>query len=602
LSSPVLSDDPATKIGLPEVKLGILPGFGGTQRLPRVVGLQAALDLILTGKTLDARRALRTGLADELAYPPLLLEVAAAAARRLVERGSWRAWRPSRRPLHTLPGCLDRTALGQGIVLRAATKRVRAETHGNYPAPLAAIQSVRAGLRNGGRAYDQEAVALGRLAMSSESKNLIGIFRLTEENKKLGADLPRITGRVRQVGVVGAGVMGGGIAYQAASNDVRVRMRDIAPEPLLAAFRTARDLFKGQVRRGRLDDRTMDAKMAHITATLDDTGFQLCDVVIEAVVENLDIKRKVLSGLEKSVREETVLATNTSSLSIAAISESLRHPERCLGMHFFNPVHRMPLVEIVITGRTDARAVARTLALARQMGKTPVLVHDGPGFLVNRILAPYLNESGWLFEAGADVVGLDRTMRRFGMPMGPFELLDEIGTDVAHKVGDVLHAGLGDVARPSPLAGKLHDVGRLGKKSGKGMYVYSGRDRRERHADAEFWRTLRPAGTASAPPADDEMRDRIFGLMLNEACRCLDEGIIGSAGELDLALVYGIGFPPFRGGLLKYADTRGLPAWADRLREFESRLGPRFAPTERLVRMAASGERFFPDPRNAARG
>jgi 3-hydroxyacyl-CoA dehydrogenase/enoyl-CoA hydratase/3-hydroxybutyryl-CoA epimerase len=342
--------------------------------------------------------------------------------------------------------------------------------------------------------------------------------------------------------------------------------------------------------------------MAHITATLDDTGFQLCDVVIEAVVENLAIKRQVLAGLEKGVKADTVLASNTSSLSIAALSEGLRHPERCLGMHFFNPVHRMPLVEIVVTSGTDPLAISRILGLARQMGKTPVLVHDGPGFLVNRILAPYLNESGWLFDAGIDVVGLDRRMRRFGMPMGPFELLDEIGADVAHKVGDVLHAGLGEVARPSSLAGKLHEAGRLGKKTGRGMYLYRGRRGRDRKSDAEFWRSLRPAAKPAAAPHDDEAQDRIFGLMLNEAARCLDAGIVASAGEVDLALVYGIGFPPFRGGLLKYADERGLPAWVDRLREFESRLGPRFAPSERLVRMAAAGERFFPDPRSATRG
>jgi 3-hydroxyacyl-CoA dehydrogenase len=379
-------------------------------------------------------------------------------------------------------------------------------------------------------------------------------------------------------------------------------MKDIAPEPLLAAFRVARGLFNEQAKRGRLDAREIENHMAHISATFDDSGFGLCDVVIEAVVENLDIKRKVLQQMEAAVTEDCVLATNTSSLSIAAIATGLRHPERCLGMHFFNPVHRMPLVEIVRTAATDPRAVARTLQLGRQMGKTPVLVSDGPGFLVNRVLAPYMNEAAWMFEEGLDPVALDRLLKRFGMPMGPFELLDEVGTDVADKAGKVLHEGLGERAAPAPLAGKLHSAGRLGRKSGRGVYIYNKKSGRGRRADPNSWRTLRTTGKGGAAMSDDAILDRVFGRMIDEATRCLDEGIIGSAGELDLALVYGIGFPPFRGGLLKYADARGLPALVGALREFESRLGPRFAPSNRLERMAASGERFFPDQRSAARG
>jgi 3-hydroxyacyl-CoA dehydrogenase/enoyl-CoA hydratase/3-hydroxybutyryl-CoA epimerase len=597
----ILSDDPSTRLGLPEVKLGILPGFGGTQRLPRIVGLQASLDLILTGKTVDARRALKLGVADELVYPPLLVEAATASARRLAESGRFGFARRSRRPRASVPGFLDRTALGRAVVFRAAEKRVRRETHGHYPAPLAAIDVVRAGIRRGGRAYEYEAAELGRLAMTDVSRNLIGIFRLTEANKRLGADLPDPGGRVRLLGVVGAGVMGGGIAYQAASNDIRVRLKDIAPEPLLAAFRTARDLFRSRVRRGRMQMRELENRMAHISATLDDSGFGQADVVIEAVVENLDVKRKVLAQLEAVVGEECVLASNTSSLSIAGMADGLHRPERVVGMHFFNPVHRMPLVEIIRAPGTDPRAVARVLGLARQMGKTPVIVADAPGFLVNRILAPFMNESAWLFEEGEDVVAVDRVLKRFGMPMGAFELIDEVGTDVADKVGQVLHAGLGERMQPAPLAGKLHTAGRLGRKTGRGVYIYSGKGPHARKSDPDVARTLRSSAPHPGTARDDEIRDRVFGRMIDEAARCLDEGIVGSAGELDLALIYGIGFPPFRGGLLKYADTRGLAVLVDRLRDFEARLGPRFAPSERLVRMASSGERFFPESRNAAR-
>jgi len=597
----ILSDDPSTRIGLPEVKLGLVPGFGGTQRLPRVVGLQAALDLILTGRTLDARRALRTGLADEVVYPALLVDAASAWARRLVSQGRWSVARPSRRSLWTVPGFLDRTTAGHAIVFAAAAKKVRRETHGHYPAPLAAIAAVRAGVTSGGKAYAREAEVLADCAMTDVSRNLVRLFRLGEANKKLGHDLPQPEGRVRQIAVVGAGVMGGGIAHQASRNDVRVRMKDLGTEPLLAAFRTARDLFRGEMRRGRLDQRGLENKMAQISASLDYTGFGLAEVVIEAVVENLDVKRTVLRELEAAVGDGCVLATNTSSLSIAAMAEALRRPGRLVGMHFFNPVHRMPLVEIVRGPASEPQAVAVVLGLARQMGKTPVLVGDGPGFLVNRVLAPYLNEAGWLFEAGCDPVAVDAAFKRFGMPMGPFELLDEIGTDVAHKVGDVLHAGLGARMEPSPLAASLHAAGRLGRKTRRGMYVHAKSSKRRPEPDRAFWNTLRPDAKRAAV-SDGELCDRVFGLMINEAVRCLDEGIVGSAAELDLALVYGIGFPPFRGGLLQYADARGLDALVTRMRALESQVGARFAPADRLIRMTASGERFFLDPRTAARG
>ena len=598
----ILADDQVTKIGLPEVRLGILPGWGGTQRLPRVVGLQAALDLALSGRTLDPRKALRMGLADEIVYPPLLVEAAANAARRLATAGRFTNVRPSRRPLWSLPGFLDRTALGHAIVFRAARQRVRRETKGHYPAPLAILDAMRAGMGARGR-FDVEARGLGRLAITPESRNLVRIFRLTEANKKLGSDLPKSERKVRQIGVVGAGVMGGGIAHVAADRDVRVRMKDLGPEPLLAAFRTARGLFREQQRKGRLQPRELDNKMARITASMDYTGFALCEVVVEAVVENLDVKRAVLRDLESHVKADCVLATNTSSLSIDAIASGLHRPERVVGMHFFNPVHRMPLVEIIRGSKSDPRAVARVLALTRQMGKTPVIVADGPGFLVNRILAPYLNESAWMFDAGADPVVLDRMFRGYGMPMGPFELLDEIGCDVGAKAGQVLHAGLGERMAPAPLAGALHAAGRLGKKTQRGVYLYAGKRSRERKPDAAFWATLRNQPDGTGPALDEStVLDRVFTLMVNEAARCLEEGIVQEASDLDLALIFGIGYPPFRGGLLQYWDTRGIPALVDRLRELEARFGSRFAPADRLLRMAASGERFFSEPHNAAQG
>jgi 3-hydroxyacyl-CoA dehydrogenase/enoyl-CoA hydratase/3-hydroxybutyryl-CoA epimerase len=564
----ILTDHPSTKVGLPEVKLGILPGFGGTQRLPRVVGLQAALDLMLTGRNLDAQRAQRIGLADQLAYPGLLRAEALRAAHKLIESGRWQASRATRQK--GMPGMLDRTPWGRAVVLHLAGKSVRKQTQGHYPAPLAVLESVRNGLRSGGRAYEREAQLLGHMAMSDVSRNLLHIYRLTERNKKVGAHLPEPQD-VLQIAVVGAGIMGGGIAHQAAMSDLRVRMKDIGREPLLLAFRTARDLMQKAVRRRRLDSYGLRNKMAHISATTDYTGFNLADVVIEAVVENMDVKKGVLRELEGETRDSCVLATNTSALSITEMASAVQDRSRVLGMHFFNPVHRMPLVEIITTEHTSPRAVSTVLALARRLRKTPVIVKDGPGFLVNRVLAPYMNESSRLFEEGQDLPRIEKLFKRFGMPMGPFELLDEIGTDVASKVGDILHRGLGERMAPAALATTLAKEQRLGRKSGVGVYRYAGKGGHNRQADPAAWKSLQTARAAALD--DDTLVDRVFGLMLNEAARCLEEGIVASAADLDLALVFGIGFTPFRGGLLRDADARGIHTWVARLRELEQRYG-----------------------------
>ncbi|UCE03878.1 MAG: enoyl-CoA hydratase/isomerase family protein [Candidatus Latescibacterota bacterium] len=583
------SNDAATRIGLPEVKLGIVPGFGGTQRLPRVVGLQAALDLILTGRLLDARRAVRLGLVDALTYRGLLVEEATRTARRLADSGRWQYARRARKSLLSLPGFLDRTALGRALVLRGARNRVRAQTRGHYPAPLAAIDAVRAGLRRGGRAYEREADLLAQMAMTPESHNLVRLFRFTENNKRTGNDLPEPRA-IRQMAIVGAGVMGGGIAQLAAYHDIRVRLKDIAAEQLLLALRTADGLMRKAVKRRRLDAAGFENRMAHISTTLDYSGFALADVVVEAVVEKMEIKKSVLQEVESHVRPGCILATNTSALSVTEMAQALRDPGRLVGMHFFNPVHRMPLVEVVRSEHSRPEAVSTVVALARRLGKTPVIVRDAPGFLVNRILAPFLNESSLLFEEGEGIERLDAIMRRFGMPMGPFELIDEVGTDVAHKVGVTLHEGLGERMKPAGLAGKLVEAGRLGRKGNVGVYRYVDRRRRP---DRAHWNTLRHAG--STRYASDVLLDRVLGLMINEAARCLEEGIVSDARELDLALVFGIGFPPFRGGLLRYADERGVGEIVARLHELERELGPRFAPCEMLLRLAADAARFHPD-------
>jgi 3-hydroxyacyl-CoA dehydrogenase/enoyl-CoA hydratase/3-hydroxybutyryl-CoA epimerase len=307
------------------------------------------------------------------------------------------------------------------------------------------------------------------------------------------------------------------------------------------------------------------------------------------VVENMGVKCKVLRELESQVRSGCVIATNTSALSVTRMAEVLRDPGRLIGMHFFNPVHRMPLVEVVTSSSTRPEAVATVVALARRLGKTPVVVRDAPGFLVNRILAPFMNESSLLFEEGESVERIDRAMREYGMPMGPFELIDEVGTDVAEKVGRTLHEGLGAHMKPAALAGRLVQSGRLGRKGNAGMYRY---EKGKRQSDPQFWNSLGD-GKRHVHLDTDTLRDRVFGLMLNEAARCLEEGVVDSAGELDLALVFGIGFPPFRGGLLRDADARGVQDWVQRLDDLTTQFGARFEPCERLRHMASAGASFY---------
>ena len=588
----IFADDPSTRIGLPEVKLGIIPGFGGTQRLPRVAGLETALELLLTGEILDARRALKAGLADELVLPELVVEAAHAAAHRLASEGHFAAERPARHGRLGVRALRERTALGRALVLRASEKRVVASTGGHYPAPIAALNAVRAGLESDGHAFDREAELLGELASGEVAKHLVHLFQLGQAAGSAGTALPPVP-QVHEVALVGTGVMGAGIAAEAVQHDLCVHMEDTGIEPLLGAFRYVRGELRAEVRRGRLERHELDERMKNLFASLDGSGLDEAEVVIEAVVEDLAAKQGVLAGLEARVRTDCVLASNTSSLSIAALASGLQHPERCVGMHFFNPVHQMPLVEVVITPQTAPQALARALALVIQLGKTPLVVRDAPGFLINRILGRYLNESARLFAAGWDVEALDRLLRDFGMPLGPFELLDEIGIDVADGVGRVLHAGLGERFLPAPLVSVLRGAGRLGRKRGRGMYRYSGHDKHERLPEREFWHTI---GPDPAPPdtlRDEDAIDRVLLVMIDEAARCLDEGIVTSAGAIDLALVAGSGFPPFRGGLLHYAEERGLPALLDRLRGFETELGPRFSPSERLIRMTAHGESFF---------
>ncbi len=579
----IAADTLATRIGLPEIQLGIIPGFGGTTRLPRLVGLAAALPLILTGKPVSASRALRMGLVHERVHPSILLERSRAVAAEALA---------GRRPPARKRSLMERatgTGLGRKLVLKQARKQVMKETKGHYPAPLAALQTLeRIESLPLEAALAEEARTLGQLIVTPVSKNLIHVFRLLEGAKKpVTAAAPR---GVRKVGVVGAGVMGGGIAQLLAYRGLEVRLKDIAAPALGHGLKTARELFDKLVKRGRLHRREAERMMSAISPTLDYTGFGTTELVIEAVVERIDVKKNVLGELEGQVELGTVLTSNTSALSITEMQEALARPADFCGMHFFNPVNRMPLVEIVRGQETGDEAVATVWALTRKLDKTPLVVRDGPGFLVNRILAPYMNEAGWLLADGASVESIDRALVAFGMPMGPLRLLDEVGLDVAHHVSGILYEAFGDRMQPAPALERLPETRRLGRKGGLGFYTYQGG--REQQVDAAIYAALGlPAQRREIPRAT--IQERCVLVMVNEAARVLAEGIVRDAGDVDLGLITGTGFPPFRGGLLRYADTLGIATVLEKLESYARELGPRFEPAPLIRERAAAGSRFY---------
>jgi 3-hydroxyacyl-CoA dehydrogenase/enoyl-CoA hydratase/3-hydroxybutyryl-CoA epimerase len=588
--SRVATEEPRTQIGLPEVLLGILPAWGGTTRLPRLIGLPAALDLILTGRAVDGKRAEKLGLVARAVPAAWLVEMAEQHLARVARRPASQR-RDRYRPKSLVEWALDAALPGRALVFSQARKGVLARTGGHYPAPLAVLHVLE---RTHGRPVAQglvaEADAAAPLVVSPVCKNLVRIFRLSEDAKRANvvADPGVKPGDVKHMALIGAGVMGAGIAELAARQGIAVRMREIKPEALQKGLQVIRGVIAERGRRKRPPVREVDAQMARVLPTLELTGMAHADFALEAVVEDLDIKRRVFAELEVRIPAGALLASNTSSLSVDALAAGLLHAERFVGFHFFNPVHRMPLVEVVRGARTSDTALVTAVALARRLGKTPVVVKDSPGFVVNRVLMPYLREALHMLEEGYAVADLDAAMRRFGMPMGPFEVVDEVGLDVAHKVAGVLSAAFPERMQPSAALEKLIAAGRLGRKSGRGFYRHRGRKRR---VDPSV-RPLIGVQQPRRPQTVDTLTERMVLAMVNEAARCVEEGIVAGAEHVDLAMIFGAGFPPYRGGVLRHADATGLSFLVDRLTALHSEKGARFAPCALLVSKAARGETF----------
>jgi len=588
----VASDHPKTQLGLPEVQLGIIPGAGGCNRLPRLIGMRAALDIILAGKSERAAKARKLGLIDELVHPAILRDVALRAASRLAQDGL-----PARSPKRGVSGwLLDGTPPGRALVYRMARKQLLAKTGGHYPAPLAALDTVRLSLSRGmeaGLAY--EALRFGELAVTEVSRNLVGIFFASTALKKDDGVPPGTVGTlppVARIGVVGAGFMGAGIAGTAALNaEVEVRMRDADLPRVGKGIRTATGILDERLKRKRLTRPEHQRLTALVSGSADDSGFREADLVIEAVFEDLDVKRGVVSSLEQVVGPDTVIASNTSTIPIAEIAAGAGRPDRILGMHFFSPVEKMPLLEVIPHEGTSARAVATAVRFGRRMGKTVVVVGDLPGFWVNRILTPYLNEAGILLMEGAPMDALDRVMTRFGFPVGPVTLLDEVGLDVAEKAAGVMHAAFGARLAPSDFVRSMTADGRLGRKNGRGFYRYEG-GKRLSPDDSVYQLT----GVSKMPNVDEPwVERRLVYAMLNEAALAEADGVIRSPRDGDIGAIFGIGFPPFRGGPLRMIDSVGAAQVVRTLRELGDAHGPRFDPAPSLVEMAGRGGRYYQD-------
>ena len=586
----IATDHPKTVFALPEVQLGVIPGMGGTQRLPKLVGLQAALDMILAGRNVRATRALQMGLVDEMVHPAILREIALDRARGLAEK----KLEPQR---GGLPGALslvlEHNPLGRSVVFKKARESVMEKTHGHFPAPLAALEAVQAGYSRGFKeGLREEARLFGEMAITDVSRQLVFLFFASNALKKdKGVDEPALPPReVHKLGVLGAGFMGAGIASIAVQQGTLVRLKDTDPARIGKGLGAVRSVLQERLTRKQITRNQLDDYMSLVGGTTDYSGFRSVDLVIEAVFEDLNLKHQVLAEVEPAIDPDAIYASNTSTIPISQIAEGARHPERVLGMHFFSPVHRMPLLEIIVTPMTSSAATVSAVAYGKRLGKTVIVVNDGPGFYTTRTLSAYMNEAGRLLEEGASIESIDKALVDFGFPVGPITLLDEVGIDVGGKVGAVLADSFGARMAPSDAMRRVLGAGRTGRKGGKGFYLY-GEEGEKGRVDDTIYEII---GGERREISEEEITSRCVLAMVNEAVHCLQDGVLRSPRDGDIGAVFGIGFPPFRGGPFRYVDSVGADRIVQRLEELNARFEPRFVPAELLVDMARGRRTFYP--------
>ncbi|MEF1249507.1 fatty acid oxidation complex subunit alpha FadJ [Vibrio owensii] len=577
----VCTDSDKTRLGLPEVQLGLLPGSGGTQRLPRLIGLLPSLDLILTGKQLRAKKAKKLGVVDACVPETILLDV----AEQLIEKGK----NKGNKKQSTKEKLMSGSGLGRKFVFEQAAKKTNEKTRGNYPATVAILEVIQHGLEKGFvQGQELEAKRFGELVMSSESKALRSIFFATTEMKKEnGAEAEPAA--VNRVGVLGGGLMGAGISHvSVAKAKVPVRIKDVSNDGVLNALNYNYKLFEKQRKRRIISKVGLQSKMLQLSGGIDFTSFNHIDVVIEAVFEDLDLKQTMVADIEANAKPETIFATNTSSLPIHKIAEKAERPENIVGLHYFSPVEKMPLVEVIPHETTSEETISTVVALAKKQGKTPIVVKDKAGFYVNRILAPYMNEAAHILLANEPIEQLDGALLDFGFPVGPITLLDEVGVDIGAKIMPILVNELGERFKGPDVFDTLLNDGRKGRKSGKGFYTYKGK---KKEVDKSVYKLLNL--TPESKLSDNDIALRCVLPMLNEAVRCLDDGIIRSPRDGDIGAIFGIGFPPFLGGPFRYMDQFGLKELVEKMNEFASKYGDRYAPCDGLLTRAGEGRNFY---------
>ena len=604
----IATDHPKTVLALPEVQIGLIPGAGGTQRLPRLIGVRAALDMILTGKNIRAKKALQIGLVDELVHPAILRKIAVQRAQEIAD---------GRVKHHKHSGgvtgfLLDENPAGRRVVLRKAREETMKKTRGNYPAPLAAIDAVEAGYRGGAsHGYRTESRLFGEMSMTDVCRQLIHIFFATTALKKdPGVPVPPdgpspVIMPVEKVGILGAGFMGAGIASVAIQQGTLVRIKDADHGRVAKGFAAVRDVIRERLTKRQITKVQYSDTMSLLGGTIDYSGFGNVDLVIEAVFEDINVKHQVLREVEAELKPDAIFASNTSTIPIANIAQASARPERVIGMHFFSPVHKMPLLEVIEADLTDPGVVASVVAYGKKLGKTVIVVHDGPGFYVNRILTPYINEAGRLLDQGAAIDAIDNALLDFGFPVGPITLIDEVGLDVGSKAGKIMYEAFGERFAPPSSMQAVVASGRYGRKARKGFYLYD-EEGKKGDIDESVYTLLAPGARETTAASGNqaqtraqiqpaEIQTRTVLPMLNEAARCLAESVIRSPRDGDVGAVFGFGFPPFRGGPFRYMDTIGIAELVKKLEELNDRFPGRFEPAEILVSMARRGERFYPE-------
>ena len=588
----IVSDHPKTQLGLPEVNLGIFPGWGGTQRLPRLVGFIEGLKMIVTGKSVNGIKAWKIHLADAIASWEFLEEKTEEFISQILSKKGAKKVLKRRKPKGIRHYLLEANPIGRALVCRQTKKAILQKTKGQYPAPIAALNVVKntfGGSLKSGLDYEKKQFIRSIPNEFQNAKNLIRIFFNQEKLKKdPGMKLEAPAKLIDSAAVIGAGVMGSGIAFSFSKRDVSIRMKDINWEAIGNGYGAIWKVYQTLKKIRKIKPEEAKIKFQEVSATIDYSGFAHRDLVIEAATEDLELKLQILADLENHISNDAIIATNTSSLTIAQLSKGMQNPERFVGMHFFNPVPRMPLVEVVPGEKTSQETIATAVEICRKLGKTPIVVQDCHGFLVNRIFAIAMHEAFCLLEEGVSVEQLDKAALEFGLPMGPCRLADEVGHDVNIKVMHQFAEAYGDRLKVPEMLDVFYSKGLHGRKIGKGFYLYDGKKEKVNPEVTKLY-----ANTNNPNLSDHDIMQRIILGMVNEAGRCLEEKIVTDPAIVDMAMVMGTGFPPFRGGLFCYADELGINTVVRKLLKLEQMHGNRFAPVDLLIKMAEEGKTFY---------